>query len=135
MKTTRNVIAVDRIFPDMLLGYLRIGARSVQVSSTTPWVNIPIKVPAKLTVSDKVDDGIRMYSAQLMFRTCMEINDRVRVVYRCKTADGSYILIGSNTRPYPVTTVTEPHPDNMTDSQLNEVTVNYTSACPIPIIR
>lgn len=135
MKTTRNVIAVDRIYPDMLFGFSRIGVRSVQVSSTTPWVSIPIKVPAKLTVSDKVEDGVRMYSAQLVFRTCEEINDRIRVVYRCKTSDGSFILIGSNSRPYPITTVNEPHPDNMTDSQLNEATVNYTSASPIPVIR
>ena len=49
--------------------------------------------------------------------------------------NGRYYLIGNNDRPYPVTTVNDNHPDNMTDSQLYEVTVNYTSAGKIPYIQ
>ena len=56
-------------------------------------------------------------------------------MYRCKAANGRYYLIGTNDRPYPISTVTQNHPDNMTDNQLDEVTVNYTSSNKIPYIQ
>ena len=135
MNTPRNVIAIDRIQAGSIIGLKKNGESSVVVSPLTSWEIIPIKVPARLTISDKIEDGVRLYTAQLVFRTCEEPGNRDRIVYRCKTADGKYYLIGSNDRPYPVTTVTDNHPDNMTDSQLNEVTVNYTSAAKIPYIQ
>lgn len=134
MNTLRNIIAIDRISAGAIVGIRRLSTSSVQVSALTPWESIPIKVPARLTISDKIEDGVRIYTAQLVFRTCEDFGDRDRKVYRCKTADGRYYLIGSNDRPYPVTNVNEPHPDNMTDSQLNEVTVSYSSASKIPYI-
>jgi|GEM_PF-1032193 len=130
----RNIIAVDRLRAGDIIGLRQTGIASVQVSAQTPWEHIPIKIPARLTLSDKIEDGVRMHTAQLVFRTCAEPGNRGRQVYRCKTANGRYYLIGTNDRPYPISTVTMNHPDNMTDSQLNEVTVTYTSASEIPFI-
>lgn len=135
MNTPRNIIAVDRLRAGDIVGLRQASATSVHVSTATAWENIPIKVPARLTISDKIEDGVRLYAAQLIFRTCEEPHEIERMVYRCKTADGRYYLIGNNERPYPVTTVNDNHPDNMTDSQLYEVTVNYTSAGKIPYIQ
>jgi hypothetical protein len=135
MNTPRNIIAIDRIQAGSIIGLRKIDESNVTVSSLTSWESIPIKVPARLTFSEKIEDGVRVYTAQLVFRTCEEPGDRRRMVYRCKTADGRYYLIGSNDRPYPVTTLTLNLPDNMTDSQLSEVTVNYTSAAKIPYIQ
>ena len=135
MNTPRNIIAIDRIQAGSIIGLRKIDESNVMVSSLTSWESIPIKVPARLTFSEKIEDGVRVYTAQLVFRTCEEPGDRRRMVYRCKTADGRYYLIGSNDRPYPVTTLTLNLPDNMTDSQLSEVTVNYTSAAKIPYIQ
>ena len=135
MNTPRNIIAIDRLRAGDIVGLRQASATSVHVSTATAWENIPIKVPARLTISDKIEDGVRLHAAQLIFRTCEEPHDRKRMVYRCKTADGRYYLIGNNERPYPVTTVNDNHPDNMTDSQLYEVTVNYTSAGKIPYIQ
>ena len=135
MNTPRNIIAIDRVSAGAIVGLRRLSVSSVQVSSITPWESIPIKVPARLTISDKIEDGVRVYTAQLIFRTCKELEDRGRKVYRCKAANGRYYLIGTNDRPYPISTVTQNHPDNMTDSQLDEVTVNYTSAAKIPYIQ
>lgn len=134
MNTPRNIIAVDRLRAGDIVGLRQASATSVHVSTATAWENIPIKVPARLTISDKIEDGVRLYTAQLVFRTCADPGDRGRQVYRCKTADGHYYLIGTNERPYPISTVTMNHPDNMTDSQLNEVTVTYTSASEIPFM-
>jgi hypothetical protein len=135
MNTPRNIIAVDRLRAGEIVGFRPVSRTSVQVSPLTPWESIPIKVPARLTISDKVEDGVRLYTAQLVFRTCAETGDRGRTVYRCKTADGKYYLIGTNARPYPLASVTTNHPDNMTDSQLSEVSVNWTSTSEIPYIQ
>ncbi len=135
MNSPRNIIAIDRLRAGEIIGLHKLSDSCVAVSSATPWVSIPIKVPAKLTVSEKIEEGVRLYTAQLVFRTCEEPGDRGRQVYRCKTADGRFYLIGTNDRPYPVSTVTTNHPDNMTDNQLDEVTVTWTSARKIPYIQ
>lgn len=135
MNSTRNIIAVDCLQSGSLTGLRKLSESCVSVSPTNSWTSIPIKVPARLTVSDKKENGVRLYTAVLVFRSCEEPGDRDRKVYRCKTADGRYYLIGSNERPYPVCSVTDPHPDNMVDSQLYEITVSYTSACKIPYIE
>ena len=134
MNSPRNVIAIDRIPVSSLLGFQRVGTNSVKLNSEIPWQSLSIKVPARLTISDKIDNGMRIYTAQLVFRSCEEVSDLGRWAYRCKTADGKYYLIGTDERPYPVGTVTTNHPDNMTDNQLSEVTVIYTSGNPIPYI-
>ena len=135
MNSPKNVIGIDRLQSGSIVGLRKLSSTSVAISSSNSWKNIPIKVPARLTISDKIDDGVRLHTAQLVFRTCDEPQEIERMVYRCKTADGRYYLIGNNERPYPVTTVNDNHPDNMTDSQLYEVTVNYTSAEKIPYIQ
>lgn len=135
MNSPKNVIGIDRLQSGSIVGLRKLSSSSVSISSSNSWKNIPIKVPARLTISDKVDDGVRLHTAQLVFRTCEEPQEIERMVYRCKTADGKYFLIGNNDRPYPVTTVNDNHPDNMTDSQLYEVTVNFTSAEKIPYIQ
>ena len=123
MNSPRNVIAIDRIPVSSLLGFQRVGTNSVKLNSEIPWQSLSIKVPARLTISDKIDNGVRIY-----------LTDLARWAYRCKTADGKFYLIGTDERPYPVGTVTTNHPDNMTDNQLSEVTVSYTSGNPIPYI-
>lgn len=116
MNTTRLITAVDRV-----------SAKNFPASDATPWIGLGIKVPAKLTISDKIDNGVRMYTAKLVFRTCERPAEVDRQVYRCHCADGFLYLIGSAGRPYTITTVTDDHPDNFTDSQLYEVTVNWTT--------
>lgn len=116
MKTPRHITAIDRV-----------SATAFTSSGSSPWESVDFKVPAHLTLSDKIEDGVRIYTAKLVFRACMEPGHTERQVYRCKTADGKYYIIGSGGRPYTITTVTDDHPDNMTDSQLYEVTVNYTT--------
>lgn len=132
MKSTRNIIAIDRIPVTSLTGFVRTGIINVKVANNLPWQSLDIKVPARLTVNDKIEDGVRLHTAQLVFRTCEDISDLGRWAYRCRMADGPYILIGSPERPFPVGTVTKNHPDNMTDSQLDEVTVTWTSPHGIP---
>ena len=135
MKKTRSIIAVSRCRADELAGLQAVDASHVVLSDATPWSAIEIQVPARLTISEKMDSGVRLYNAQLVFRTCEEPGEHGRWVYRCLTADGSYILIGTDGRPFPVTTVTDNHPDNMTDSQLFEMTASFSSARKVQYIN
>lgn len=136
MNSPRNVIAIDRIPVSSLTGFQRTGTNSVKMDAGVPWQSLTIKVPARLTITDKIENGVRLYTAHLFFKVCQEdMGDWNRQAYRCHTADGRQVLIGSDERPYPVATVNDPRPDNMTDSQLCEVTVNYTSASQIPYIQ
>ena len=134
MNTPRNIIAIDRVPVLSIFGYKQVSEGSVKVDISTPWQTLPIRVPARLTISNKIEDGVRLHTAQLVFRTCEDPGDMGRWAYRCHTADGKEILIGTPERPYPVGTVTRNHPDNMTDSQLDEVTVTWTSCHGIPFI-
>ncbi len=135
MNTIKNIVSIDMLNAEKLLGLRKMSSSCIRLSSATPWQAVAIKIPAKLTISEKVVNLARVFNAQLVFKTCEEIEDRRRKVFRCKTADGRYYLIGGNERPYPITTVTEVHPDNMVDSQLNEVTVSYDSVTKIPYIQ
>lgn len=136
MNSTRNVIAIDRVPVSSLLGYKRIGINSAKCDVATPWQPLLIKVPARLTISDKIEGGVRIYTAQAVFKLLCDDDPATwaRQAFRCRTADGQSILIGTVERPYPIVNTNNPRPDNMTDSQLIEVTVNYTSDKPIPFI-
>lgn len=135
MKSTRHIVRIDHTSSASLTGLRRISTASVNLSESTPWEQLPVKVPARLTISDKIEDGVRLHTAQLIFRTCEDVDSRERMVYRATCADGRQYLIGTNDRPYPITNVSEAHADNMTDNQLQEVTVSYTSAARIPYIQ
>ena len=134
MSKPRNIIAIDRVSVDDIVGYERIGVEEVSVGSGTVWESMNIKIPARLSISEKVEDGVRFHTAQLTFKTCDAGSNTKRFAYRCRTADGQIILIGKPGRPYPVTNVGREHPDNMGDSQLEEVSVKWTNEARIPYI-
>lgn len=134
MNIIRHIIAVDRVSACNIVDLRSVAVDRVTLSEATRWENLKIKVPARLTLSNKIDNGVRIYSAKLTFRTCEEFENLDRYVYRCKTTNGKFILIGSDERPYPITTTSEDHPENFSDSQLNEVSVSYNSKDRFPYI-
>lgn len=134
MKQIKIVIAVDRVPVTSLQGMTRISKTSVRLPAGISWEALVIKPHAQLTVSDKVEEKNRIWTAKLSFKTCEDLNDRDLYAYRCRLSNGQYRLIGSNERPYPVASVAESMPENVTDNQLNEVTVNWSSPRFIPSI-
>lgn len=133
MSCANVIIRVDRCLLSEMPAIRRVSARTVELLSACSWTSVPIKVPAELNISDKLESGQRVYSAKLSF-TSVEEFPRERMGYKATAADGKQYLIGTNERPYPVTSMVEPHPDKITDNQLFEVSVNYTSDFPIPYI-
>lgn len=134
MKKIQIITAVDRIPVTSLVGMSRVSKTGVKLPYGINWQPIAIKPHAQLSISDKVEDKNTVWTVKLVFKTCEEFGDRGRWAYRCKLVDGSYRLIGTDERPYPVASVLENMPENVTDNQLNEVTVNWQSAHFIPYI-
>ena len=135
MKQIKIVTTVDRVPVTSLQGMTRISKTEVILPSRIEWEPLAIKPHAQLTVSDKVEDKNRIWTAKLSFKTCEELGDLDMYAYRCRLSDGQYRLVGSDERPYPVTSVVESMPENVTENQLNEATVNWSSPRFIPYIQ
>ena len=135
MKKIKIITAIDRIPVTSLVGMSRVSKTGVKLPYGINWQPLAIKPHAQLSISDKVEDKNTVWTVKLVFKTCEEFGDRGRWAYRCKLVDGSYRLIGTDERPYPVASVLENMPDNVTENQLNEVTVNWQSAHFIPYIK
>lgn len=134
MKKIQIITAIARIPVTSLVGMSRVSKTGVKLPYGINWQPLAIKPHAQLSISDKVEDKNTVWTVKLVFKTCEEFGDRGRWAYRCKLVDGSYRLIGTDERPYPVASVLENMPENVTDNQLNEVTVNWQSAHFIPYI-
>lgn len=129
-----NVIAVYVCQSSDLDGMYLKKPDVVVIPDHDSWHPIKIQVPGKLTINNKVEDKNSLIATSLTFRTCEALTADGHPVYRVSLADGRQLLIGSSTRPYPVTTITESMPENLTDSQLNEVTVTLSSVARPPQI-
>lgn len=127
MNLVKIVIGVDVIEASSLDGMNIVMKDVVSLPSNLSWVPVRIQVPAKLTIINKVDDKNTVWTSTLQFRTCEDCSDRKHACYRVHLSDGRKLLIGSSERPYPVTVVNDSMPDNVNDSQLQEVTVTITS--------
>ena len=94
-----------------------------------------LKTPASLSVSSKVDDGCVSFTSKLVFSTLCDIDCTQRYIALCDTSAGDSIAVGTDTRPYPIITRVENHPDNPSDSQLNTYTLTYSSVNKPPFVK
>lgn len=133
MKNIKVVTAVARVPFSELSGMMRTGQTSVRIPDVT-WEEIPIKVPASLTIEDKEEDKNTLYSSTLVFYTCMSIINRKHYAWKVTLSNGQSLLLGSYERPFCYTAVKETSPESMTDNMLNEVTVTYSSYFRVPAI-
>lgn len=133
MNTLKNIIAVYKLKVTELVGMSSKGKGLVALPSL-PWERIDIQTPARMSINSKIDGKNTLFTAQLTFRTCEEIDDRGHWAFRIQLANGKGMVVGTQLRPYCVIQVQQTMPDNMTDSQLNEVTVTLTTPQRIPYI-
>lgn len=134
MKQIKIITAVDRIPVSSLSGMTRLSGTSVRLPADITWQPVQVKPHAQLTITDKVEDKVKVWTAKLVFKTCEVFCDRDRWAYRCRLQNGQCRLIGTSERPYPVTSVAEVMPENLPDNQLNEVTVSWQTPTFIPVI-
>ena len=122
MKQIRIITKVERTPVRNLNGLTRISEREVRLPSGITWQPLDIKPHAQLSITDKTEDNNTVWSAKLAFKTCDNFKN------------GQYRLIGTDGRPYPVTSVNDNAPENVTENQLIEVTVNWQSPQFVPFI-
>ena len=115
MKIIKIVTAVERIPVQYLGGMFRKNLTSVSVPAATEWQAIQIKPHAQLVITDKQEDKNTVWTAKLTFKTCETMAGRGHFAYRCRLKNGQYRLIGTDERPYPVLSVSETMPENVTD--------------------
>lgn len=130
----KNVVAVYRL---QCLNMPSASQKSLSQIFATMKENgdgLNIVLPAKFSDNNKVSDKARLYEYQLVFRTCEDLDVNGHWAYAVVFADGTCCILGSDSRPYPVTVSSRTLPDNFQDSQLREVTVSYAVAAPVHII-
>ena len=99
-------IPVSKLPFDTLLGNL-----TFDIPESYDWPVVKCQKPAKLEITDKIEDGQRFYTHKLTFRTCREDLDMSgNYAYLVTTIEGKRYLIGNRERPYPII--------NMSDSTL-----------------
>lgn len=132
-----NIIKISYVSCQLISGFLRLSETEAKISDDIPFCELlNFKKPAALTISDKVEDGNRVYQSKLVFLYCDHwLKNAMRLAFLCETADGVRYLIGTDERPFPIITQQENHPNNYSDNQLTEVTVSYSSGNFPPIIK
>ena len=114
----------------------RIQCSDVDRVSTDPYFNfgddLISVVPAKLSINNKVIDKNRLWEYQLVFRTCQDLNLIGHWAYILKLANGKWMILGTSQRPYSVAVSSKTLPENLSDSQLWEVTVTWSNSSKAP---
>ncbi len=134
MNQIKSVIAISRIQANMVESVKMKGKliAKVDLEENASWEDIQIKVPAKLSIINKVEGNQSVWQHQLTFLSCQQLDTDGHWCYLVSLADGQTLLMGTMTRPYVVTTSSISLTDNVTDNQLTEYTAAYNSKSRIP---
>lgn len=109
--------------------------RTFTIAGSQNWPDISFPRPAKLEITDKLEDGERVYTHKLTFRTDDEdIDTSIPYAYLVTDLDDKKYLIGVGERPYPIINVSDFHPDSYGSSALIEATVSWTYTRKAPKI-
>ena len=121
--------SIQLVPSQFLKSMVRVAADKVSINlDELPLTNVPFKKPAQLTISDKADDGNRLYTAKLTFATVLEWLPKFnRVGVVCTAIDGTQYIIGNDRQPFPVCTQQQNHPDTYKESELTEVNVSWST--------
>lgn len=115
-----TIIRITLIPVKNITSYRRLDSTHVALTLKTDIEPLShLKTPASLSVSSKVDDGCVSFTSKLVFSTLCDIDCTQRYIALCETSAGDSIAVGTDTRPYPIITRVENHPDSPSDSQLN----------------
>lgn len=112
------------------------GNKTFSLPDNLEWEKVDFRRPAKLEITEKIDDKVRIYTHKLTYGTCEEdVDTNTIYAYLLTDIDDRKRLLGLHSRPYPLATVSEVHPDSYGTSTLNEVTVSWTSTRKAPLIQ
>ena len=114
-----------------VLAVYRFQCSDVDRASSDPYFDygddLLTVVPAKLSINNKVVDKTILWEYKLDFRSCQDLEVNGHWAYVLKLATGKWLMLGTKDRPYPVTVSSKLLPDNLSDSQLWEVSVSWSN--------
>ena len=128
MKRLSYICCVQRIPVSKLPFDTLLGNLTFDIPESYEWPVVKCQKPAKLEITDKIEDGERFYTHKLTFRTCREDLDmKDNYAYLVTTIEGKRYLIGNRERPYPIINMSDIHPDSLGTSAMLEYTVQWGS--------
>ncbi len=123
---------VESIPVGNLSGMKIVSSDECRFDDEPQFTEINIRLLADVRVSDSLDGNVRKFTTVLTFSVCDHSPSfSRRLAYRLTAADGTQFMIGTNKRPYAITTENIPFPDSPTESLLKKITVKWTSAYPM----
>lgn len=136
MRYLNHISKIHRICSSKLPFETLLGNKTFSLPESLDWERVEFQRPAKLEITDKLDDGVRVYTHKLIYRTCeSDIDGSVRYAYLIEDIEGRKYLIGEPSRPYPTVSVSYVHPDSYSSSTLTEVTVQWVATRKAPRIE
>lgn len=136
MRHLNFISDIQRIPVEKLPFIVMLVDKNFSLSDDLDWEKVTFKRPAKLEITEKVDDKVRTYTHKLTYGTCEEDIDTDTIyAYLVTDIDGRKRLLGIPSRPYPIVTVSEVHPDSYSTSTLNEVSVSWTATRRAPLVQ
>ena len=121
MKRLSYICSVQRIPVSELPFETLLGNLTFDIPESYDWPVVKCQKPAKLEITDKIEDGQRFYTHKLTFRTCREDLDMSgNYAYLVTTIEGKRYLIGNRERPYPIINMSDIHPDSLGTSAMLE---------------
>lgn len=126
-----NISSVERVEASALANAQLLPGWRIFVGSLIYWEPICIFGYAQLTISDKMDNQQRIFSAQLQFLTdSLLVTNGRQYAYRLTTVNGKQYIMGLNQPPFTVLTNSVSMPKDPKNKSGNTVSISLQG--PIP---
>lgn len=107
--------------------------KTFSITGSDKWPKVKCQRPAKLEITDKLEDGVRLYTHKLTLRLPDDdLDTSVPYAYLVTDLESNKYLIGVGDRPYPIINMSDIHPDSLGSSTFVEAVIQwiYTRKAP-----
>lgn len=94
------------------------------------FTNIPLIGHAQMSVTDKLDNNVRMFDIKINATTCDLIDLPIRPAFLITTLEGEELLIGSHEQPFPTTSNNSIYSSSPSTRSVNTLTISYYGPNP-----
>lgn len=133
MKRLSFITKVQRI-PVSELPFVTLTCnKTFSIPGSDKWPKVKCQRPAKLEITDKLEDGVRLYTHKLTLRLPDDdLDTSVPYAYLVTDLESNKYLIGVGDRPYPIINMSDIHPDSLGSSTFVEAVIQwiYTRKAP-----
>ena len=135
MKRLSFITKVQRIPVSELAFETLTCNKTFSIPGSDKWPKVKCQKPAKLEITDKLEDGVRLYTHKLTLRLPDDdLDTSVSYAYLVTDLESNKYLIGVGDRPYPIINMSDIHPDSLGSSTFIEATIQWTYTRKAPKI-